>query len=198
MATKTKTTKTTKAKDPAAPTAAMRKRANAVPTVAPTKDTDTALAALHDRWYYTTGADLATLTKVYRAWVDGGRKSPRQAGADHGVSYQPAWAWVYYVDAHTVQDQGAAVDLAGADPATVGSVAACMRADGLSWGHVMSRCNVTEGHARRAWESALGLDSRGMRTGHGGRPLGGDRDAYDAVHADGTDAVKVGLRLTKD
>ena len=148
--------------------------------------------ALRAAWYYSTDNSTDTLVKVWQdCTMGGGTLSVKAAGKAHGVSYQPSWAWCYYLDA-VATGKAVTVDT---DAKLATYVTKARDKDQLSWGHVMSRANVTEGRARRAYERKTNVQSAGTRTGAGGRYLHDDGTLYDGTTKDGTNRAKVGPRL---
>jgi hypothetical protein len=55
------------------------------------------------------------------------------------------------------------------------------RKDGLSWGTIMARANISEGKARGLWEAATGKSTKGERIGKGGRFPAGTAPAKKAA-----------------
>lgn len=105
--------------------------------------------------------------KVIKAILDDGEPWKTVLEWD-GVNYGKAWLWVE----REKVERGEIPEL---NP-TATNVAKA-REQGESWGTIMVRANISQAKARKLFEEATNVHSRGTRTGKGGRFMF-DEEAY--------------------
>lgn len=90
--------------------------------------------------------------------------------ATTGISYANGWL---IVERAGLEAMGLTVDTTGMTEAEIKAEIKTLRDRDASWGTIMVTLDITEGKARKIWESASGVHSEGTRTGKGGRFLFG-------------------------